>query len=196
MSLFEEDPPRGVRTGADWEHHRRHRQPFAGPPRDEVGVPATSSTVLARGEDVVVALRGVTGFSDGLLLQVVVLFSDEQDGREVEAALPEYTRNPGRFRLGVAYADGRRTSAGGAGAPDLARGTGGPVLTLQTSRAAVLTWEGDYWLWPLPPAGPLTVGCRWPDRGVAEQRLDVDTTPLLTAAHASTSVWTPRTERP
>ena len=37
MNLFVDEPERSVRSGADWEHHRRHRSPQSGPPQDEVG---------------------------------------------------------------------------------------------------------------------------------------------------------------
>ena len=71
MSLFDDPDPRPPRVDADWELHRRHRQPHAGPAQDEVGVLAMSSFHLARSSDVAVSVRGVTAFSDGLLLSVV-----------------------------------------------------------------------------------------------------------------------------
>jgi hypothetical protein len=50
-------------------------------------------------------------------------------------------------------------------------------------------WNGEYWLWPLPPPGPLIVGCRWPDRGIPETLVQIDPEPLLAAAEKSRSVW-------
>jgi hypothetical protein len=50
-------------------------------------------------------------------------------------------------------------------------------------------WNGEYWLWPLPAAGPLVVGCRWPDRGIPETLVQIDPEPLLAAAALSRSVW-------
>ncbi|MCW2571552.1 MAG: hypothetical protein JWO88_1610, partial [Frankiales bacterium] len=77
VSLFDEEPaPTAPRTGADWEQHRLHRHPQSGPPGDEVGMLALSSFLLARTSEVVVAVRGITAYSDGLHLAVVVIFAD------------------------------------------------------------------------------------------------------------------------
>lgn len=190
MSLFEDQPPRGVRSGADWEQHRKHRPPHAGPAQDEVGQPALVSVVLARSTDVVVALRGITAFSDGLLLHVVVLFADEQRREELDWSLREYGRSPGRFRFGAAFPDGTQVATGNGDAPPLETTADAPVLILQSSTAGSLRWEGDFWLWPLPTEGQLVVGCRWPDRGIAESLVTIDTAPLLAAAATCGPVWT------
>ena len=188
MSLFDDEPVRGARSGSDWEQHRAHRQPFAGRPRDEVGIPVASGAELGRGDDVVVSLRSLTAYSDGLALDVVVLFSDEQ---HAAGDLADYTRNPGRFRLGVRYADGSRATTGNRASPDVVGSVAGPLLTLQGSRTSVLRWEGEYWLWPLPPPGRLEAGCRWPDRGIGDRLVELDAQPLLDAAARSRPVWCP-----
>ncbi|MGZ6827789.1 MAG: hypothetical protein ACXVGH_13455 [Mycobacteriales bacterium] len=190
MSLFEDQPAPGVRSGADWEQHRVHRFPRSGPAQDEVGQPAMVGAVLARGTEVVVALRGITAFSDGLLLHVVVLFADEQRREELDWSLQEFGRSPGRFRFGAAFPDGSRVATGTGDAPALDAPSGEPVLVLQGSTAGPLQWRGDVWLWPLPTAGQLVLGCRWPDRGIAESLVSVETAPLLAAAAACGPVWT------
>ncbi|MEA2483173.1 MAG: hypothetical protein QOC55_1120, partial [Thermoleophilaceae bacterium] len=62
-------------------------------------------------------------------------------------------------------------------------------LKLLGSAQQGLMWNGEYWLWPLPPAGSLVIGCRWPDRGIPETLVQIDPAPLLTAAAKSRSVW-------
>ena len=189
MRVFDDEPAGRARSGADWQQHRLHRQAHAGPPRDEVGVLALSAFTLARGSDAVVAVRGTTAYSDGLLLSVVVLFADEQKSEDLDWQLQEYSRSPGRFRLGVVFADGTRATTGTREAPELVQPDTGAVLTLQHSRGGVLQWEGEYWLWPLPPPGALVVACRWPDRGIEESSVTVDPAPLLAAAATSRPVW-------
>ncbi len=191
MRVFDDEPARLPRSGGDWQRHREHRQAHAGPPRDEVGVLAMSAYTLARGSDAVIAVKGTTAYSDGLVLHVVVLFADEQRTEDLDWSLQEYSRSPGRFRLGVVFSDGRRATTGTRDAPDLVQPDTGPVLTLQHSRGGVLQWEGEYWLWPLPPQGGLVVGVRWPDRGIQESSVVVDPAPLLQAAATSAPVWTP-----
>lgn len=189
MRLFDEEVRRATRSGADWEHYRQARQPHVGPAQDEVGVFAMSSFTIARSSDVAVAVRGVTAYSDGLMLHVAVLFADEQKSEQLDWSLQEYSRSPGRFRLGVELPSGSRATTGTGDAPPLESPTTGAMLTLQTSSAGPLRWQGDYWLWPLPEEGSMVVGCRWPDRGIEESLVAVETAPLLAAAATSAPVW-------
>ena len=190
MSLFDDDGNRPVpRTGADWSTMRAHRHAAGGPPQDEVGVLALSSFVVARTAEVVAAVRGVTAYSDGLTLAVVVLFADQQRTEDVAYSLQEYGRSPGRFRFGVGFSDGRQATSGSRNSPDVESSGAGAQLTLLGSTHVGLVWSGAYWLWPLPPPGRLVVGCRWPDRGIAETLVQLDPTPLLAAAATSRPVW-------
>ncbi len=189
MRLFDEVPPRPPRTGAGWEQHRSARQSHVGPPQDEIGVPAMSSFALARSEDVAVAVRGITAFSDGLLVSVVVLFSDEQRRETVEWSLAEFSRSPGRFRLGVELPSGARATTGTKDAPIVDSGDHAAALVLQTATTSPLLWQGEYWLWPVPEEGTMIVGCCWPDRGIEESLVALDTAPLIEAAGSSKPVW-------
>lgn len=187
MSLFDDEPPRATRSGADWENHRKHRSPQSGPPEDEVGVLALSSFLLARTPEVVVAVRGITAYSDGLHLSTVVLFADEQKAEDIAYSMNDFSRSPGRFRFGMVFSDGRAATSGTRDAP-VVQGDE-PGLVLLSSTTAGLTWSGEYWLNPLPPAGPLIIGCRWPDRGIPETLVEIDPSPLLAAAATSGPVW-------
>ena len=195
MRLFDDEPVKPVRSGADWENHRRHRSPQSGPPQDEVGVLALSSFLLARTPEVVVAVRGITAYSDGLHLTVVVLFADEQKSEDLAYSMNDFSRSPGRFRFGCIYADGRSATSGTRDAPTVEDAAGGPALLLLRSSSIGLLWTGEYWLHPLPPAGPLVLGCRWPDRGIPETLVEIDPAPLLEAAATSGPVWGPPTGR-
>lgn len=194
MNLFDDEPHRAPRSGADWEHHRRHRSPQSGPPQDEIGALALSSFLLVRTEEVVVAIRSATGYSDGLHLAVVVLFADEQRGEDLTYSMNDFSRSPGRFRFGVQCSDGRVATSGTRDAPVVeAAHDDGPTLVLLRAASSALTWTGQYWLNPLPPPGPLVLGCRWPDRGIPETLAEIDTAPLLAAAATSKPVWGPPT---
>jgi hypothetical protein len=192
MSLFSDEPVRPLpRAGADWVTVRQHRHPQSGPPLDEIGVLALSSFLIARTSEVVVAVRGITAYSDGLHLAVVVLFADQARAEDLAYSLQEYSRSPGRFRFGVAFSDGRQATSGNRDSPDVEQSPDAAQLKLIDSDHAGLIWTGQYWLWPLPPPGPLVVGCRWPDRGIAETLVQIDPEPLLTAAATSHPVWEP-----
>jgi len=192
VRLFDEQPSQPPRSGADWQNHRRHRQPHAGPAQDEVGILAMSSFRVARSPDVAVSVRGITAYSDGLLLSLVVLCADEQRREDLDWSLQEFSRSPGRFRLGVVLPDGTRATTGTRDAPPLERAGTAAVLTMQSTSSGPLAWRGDYWLWPLPGEGSMIVGCQWPDRAIAESLVTVDTGPLLAAAATSHPVWEDR----
>jgi hypothetical protein len=189
MRIFEEDVQRPPRRDADWEQHRNARFPHAGPAQDELGVLAQSGFLLARNAEVAVGVRGITAYSDGLVLHVAVLFVDEQKQQQLEWSLHEHSRSPGRFRLGVEMPDGTRTTSGPGDAPVVEAPDQGPVLTLQKSADSVLRWDADYWLWPLPTRGNLLLGCWWPDRRIEESLVVVDTSALVHAAETSEPVW-------
>jgi hypothetical protein len=189
MRFFEDETPRGTRSGADWEVHRKARQPHSGPAQDEVGVLAMSGFLLARSDDVAIALSGITAFSDGLTLHVVVLFADEQRREALDWSLQEYSRSPGRFRIGVQLPDGIRATAGTGDAPPVMPQETDAVLTMLNSSNGPLRWQGDYWLWPLPDDGTMVIGCRWPDRAIDETLVSVETASLRVAAEASGPVW-------
>jgi hypothetical protein len=189
MSMFDDEvAPIAPRSGADWEQHRLHRAPQSGPPGDEIGMLAVSSFVLARTAEVVVAVRGITAYSDGLHVAVVIVFADHARSEDLAYSLQEFSRSPGRFRVGFAFSDGRTATSGQRDAPDVEQ-TGIAQLKLLGSGQHELMWNGEYWLWPLPPSGPLVVGCRWPDRAIPETLVQIDPAPLLSAAALSRSVW-------
>ena len=135
----------------------------------------------------VVAVRGITAYSDGLHLSAVVLFADEQKSEDIAYSMNDFSRSPGRFRFGIVFSDGRSAKSGTRDAPVVQGGE--PGLVLLGSKTAGLSWNGEYWLHPLPPAGPLVIGCRWPDRGIPETLVEIDPTPLLAAAATSGPVW-------
>jgi hypothetical protein len=189
MSMFDDEQTTiAPRSGAAWEQHRAHRHPQSGPPGDEVGMLAVSSFLLARTAEVVVAVRGITAYSDGLHIAVVVIFADYARSEDLAYSLQEYSRSPGRFRFGLGFSDGRTATSGQRDAPDIEQ-AGSVQLKLLGSAQHELVWNGEYWLWPLPTPGPLVVGCRWPDRGIPETLVQIDPEPLLSAAALSRSVW-------
>jgi hypothetical protein len=51
------------------------------------------------------------------------------------------------------------------------------------------SWSFRYWLWPLPPAGSLTVVIEWPFHAIPLTRIALDAEPLRLAAATSESLW-------
>jgi hypothetical protein len=47
----------------------------------------------------------------------------------------------------------------------------------------------SYWVWPLPPPGPVTFVCEWPAHGIGESRADVDARLIREAAVRAVPLW-------
>jgi hypothetical protein len=98
------------------------------------------------------------------------------------------------LRLGVAFADGRRCVA-------RSMPLGAPPEPEGDAEREILLWTRDpgagggrvqrvsYLLWPLPPAGPLTLTFVWPARGVGEVTAEVDGGRLREAAARVVELW-------
>lgn len=91
---------------------------------------------------------------------------------------------PGGLRLGVELADGSRAFA--EGGPD--ESGDGPTLVTRGGHGGGLSYEFGYWLWPLPPAGPLRFACTWPDEGIEETIGELDA-PIRDAAARAVELW-------
>ena len=52
-------------------------------------------------------------------------------------------------------------------------------------------WQGQYgyWVWPLPPEGPLAFVCEWPIADIPETRTEIDSALLRDAAADAVTVW-------
>lgn len=52
------------------------------------------------------------------------------------------------------------------------------------------SWSMAYWLWPLPPVGPLSFIAEWPAYGIGESRATVDAGALRREAEHADVLWT------
>jgi hypothetical protein len=93
------------------------------------------------------------------------------------------------LRLGVLYADGRRGATTGHWWPDEAADPGRLVLQQGSSGGSARRWDGEFWVHPLPPDGPVTFVASWPEYGVAETRAELDGTAIRAAAARAVILW-------
>jgi hypothetical protein len=185
--FFAPPPPR--------EPEPEYRQPdWLGPPENELGVPVPLRVVLARTDQVAVALIDVVGFTSGLefALEVRLRELDElsdpfgmrlRQSQRGGSELPDDV-----LRFGFELSDGRRVT-NVAGFPSFDDRPAGPVLIQRGGGGGNRSWSFKYWLWPLPPGGPLAVVVEWPAQRVALTRIELDADPLLEAAAQSEVLW-------
>jgi hypothetical protein len=64
-----------------------------------------------------------------------------------------------------------------------------PAVMPRGSGGGGRSWEMNWWVWPLPPPGPLALVCEWQAHGIALRRHELDAAPLLEAAARVEPLW-------
>jgi hypothetical protein len=150
--------------------------------------------VLVRTEQAAVAIGGVHAYPNGFEFTVHARLRREEEPGPRAGGL---FGRPGRgmrtadegLRLGVMYADGRRAAApGGHPLPDDAE-AGRLVLFENGGGGSGRTWDGNFWVHPLPPDGPVTFVVSWMEHGVAEARAELDGAAIGAAARRAVTLW-------
>ncbi len=202
VSFFEPPPsaPRGPDVPAP--------VPWWQAPRNELGAQVPLRLVLARSERVAIALVGATAYTTGVELRIAVrwrrhvaddsegLYDDPFEdpfGLAMMHRRPTGELSPEILRFGIQFSDGRKaTTVGGfpwADGDDAAEEPTGPVLMQGAAGGGDGEWDGDYWLWPLPPPGPLTFVVEWPSAQIELTKHEVDAALILQASALSEKLW-------
>lgn len=173
---------------------------WIGPAENVLGAGVDLSLVLARTEDVGVGLHSVVAEPNGVSFTLDFrrrfgAFPGTEWGRPFPPAYPGESRDEEDFRFGVQFSDGRKATsldqAWGLEPVDpshpasvtprlVPRGGGGG------SRHAS---QVGYWVWPLPPPGPLAFVCEWRAVGIPETRVEVDAAAIIAAAGRAAVLW-------
>ena len=153
--------------------------------------------MLIRTEQVAVAIGSIRAYPAGFefALHTRLRHPDEtgHGGPDpLEPCVPWRGRQvPGDvLRLGLMYADGRRTATHAARSLAEDDTDPGRLVMLECgSRGSPRRWDGDFWVHPLPPAGPVTFVGSWPKYGVAEIRVELDGAAIREAAGRAVTLW-------
>jgi hypothetical protein len=173
--------------GPDEEFFRRMSAP-----ENEIPVAVPLNTVLARTDDVAVALQRLSVYTTGVSFDLVVRLRPDAaraGGRDLNEMLWGHGPAPdqGRFLMGVEFADGRRASN--------VSGRHGPVpgdeivFTQGGGSGGMASVEQSWWLYPLPPQGPLRFVLRCPELGIDETSVVLDGAAIRAAADAVVVLW-------
>ena len=94
------------------------------------------------------------------------------------------------IRFGIEFADGTKLTNIDALAFDESAETSPEAgIVLGDSSAGDRDWQTEFWVWPLPPEGPLAFVCEWPAMGIPETRQEVDARLILDAAERARPLW-------
>jgi hypothetical protein len=172
------------------------RRPFWA--RSDAVIPGSvaAEVVLIRTEQVAVAVGSVRAYPNGFqfTLHGRLRHPDEAAGRGVadpfhrDASALDAQAPGDVLRLGLLYADGRRTATtAGLIVPD--NGADGLLLRQEGGGGSNRGWDWDFWVYPLPPDGPVTVVASWLKHGIAETRAELDGTAILAASRRAVILW-------
>jgi len=174
------------------------RQPWMSPPEDELGVAVPVQQVLTAGEEAVVVLHSCVAYTTGFQLGVGIRRKNEPPpltNPRMHREMPEMS-----LEVGVRFADGRETSRDHEAAQRraffdaVAAGSDpplppGPMIGSGGGGGGGRRWDWTYWIWPLPPDGPMTVIARWPAGRVPDGEVRVDGSAIRRAGARSEKLW-------
>lgn len=160
--------------------------PWMGPPYGMLPGVAALELVLAGNERAAVYIGRCSVYATGFELEVRVLVAP--GGDQLDPSLNGVHHRPGRgsnyeemLRFGLEFSDGRKVTNIGGPAPGEGE-PAGPVLWGMSGSGGGGRWRQDFWVWPLPPSGPVGFVCEWPAAGIALSRQEIDAQMLLEAA--------------
>jgi hypothetical protein len=167
--------------------------------RSDAVIPGSvlAEVVLIRTEQVAVALGSVRAYPNGFEFTLHTRWRREDEtgpgggdplewhGHRRGTQVPEDV-----LRLGVMYADDRRAATtGGHPWPQDDADAGRLVLLQNGGGGSDRRWDGDFWVYPLPPEGPVTFVASWLRHGVAETRVELDGAAIREAARRAVILW-------
>jgi len=123
-------------------------------------------------------------YRDGLKFELLVAQRDPS--ARSAAAGTFFARDS--FRLGVSLSDGR-SSEQDHQVTSLDEQPRGVVLTQGAGSSSARFSRFDYWMWPLPPPGPVTFAFVWEEAGIRETLAQIDAAPLIEAAAQARELW-------
>lgn len=177
------------------------RQPiWLGPPEDSFGVLVLLQLVLVRTADLAVAIPGATAYRTGFGFDLAIRrAAAKDDAFALDRTLHWLARKgsppPELLRVGVQFADGQKATSldtwwdyfdpqSWTQAPP-----SGPVLLPSGGGGGERLRSQSYWVWPLPPDGPLAFVVEWPALGVPLTQAVVDGALIRQAAAQDERLW-------
>ncbi|WP_328850762.1 hypothetical protein OG994_21500 [Micromonospora globbae] len=152
--------------------------------------------LLAHTPDAAVAVTDLLAFPTGFQCTLAAVVRRERFGLAFDPTLQRELWRlreeplPDEFlRFGVQFPDGRvATNLTQVPFPQVAL-PAGPVLLPDSGSGSDRRYDMGFWIWPLPPAGPVTFVCQWPIFGIPECRSTVDAQLILDAARRAVQLW-------
>jgi hypothetical protein len=177
---------------------KRVRQPRSAWEQPDAVIPGSvqGELMLIRTGQVAVAIGSICAYPNGFEFTAHVRVRGADEDKPVRH--DPFDRGDWRgsqaagdaLRLGVLYADGRRTAtSAGHWRPDDKADPERLVLQHGGGGGDARRWDGRFWLHPLPPQGPVTFVASWREYEVAETRAELDGSAIREAARRVVILW-------
>ena len=179
----------------------RSRRPAWARPDMVIPGSVPAEVMLIRTEEVAVAVGSVRAYPNGFEFAVHARWRRAENGFGYGDPFERHRHIRGEqtphdaLRLGVLYADGRRTATT-ARHPFTCDDADSESLVMQQGGGGGgdRSWNMDFWVYPLPPAGPVTLVASWLEHGVTETRAELDGAAIREAAGHAVTLWPDETD--
>ncbi len=161
------------------------RPEWFGPPEGWLGGFVAVRLVMARTPELLITFGRGEAFPTGVQMEMQVITR-----RPTRGSLSLHD-DDNDLRLGVAFSDGRKWQGGQRERPWGGSTPPGPILAPTGGGGSSNEWHQDLWLWPLPPAGPVTFALEWPREGIAETTVVIEGALFRAAADQAEQLWQP-----
>jgi hypothetical protein len=168
------------------------------PPANVLGELVTDRIVVWRSPALVLSIDHLRAYPEGFEFRIGVRSRFSLDPTPVGRLLTHSARFPGRdvrvveheLRLGLEFSDAVRLTNL---SPVIGAGLDGPppapLLVRRGGGGFGGRWDDHYWVWGLPPDGPLTLVLESPAHEVPATSVTVDGTEVRAAARRAETLW-------
>jgi hypothetical protein len=164
------------------------------PPDNELGVAVPIRALLAKTNTLALAVTDIVAYSTGFSLKLALKFHHDTKDFDPHQVMMQFRGGPpgdanDQLRFGVEFSDGRKATNLG---PRLPAGDEPPPINLGISGGGGggnRGWSYGYWVYPIPPEGPITIAFAWPHYDLPEESHQFDAAPILEAAGQVEHLW-------
>lgn len=164
---------------------------WLGPPNGQLPTPLLSRVKLFGNDRAVLTLDHLNVYKTGIEFSLNVWARSPGEIHDIpwEAHDRRGTIRPDFMRLGFEFANGARWTNLPNNHNHFENEPDGPVLIGQGGGGGPHFWSMKQWLWPLPPPDETHVHVAWPQYGIDETSVTIDTSGFASAAASAEELW-------
>lgn len=190
MGFFEPPPPPP-------EPEQSQTPEWFGPPDGVLPAAFALEQPLVRAENLAMQLHGGRAYENGFEFTFALLRREGTFDRRRHDPIMRWHEAIGAaelpadlLRFGVEFADGRKATVFDRFRFRVDDGPPPEIVLMQRGGGgAGNAWELRFWVWPLPPPGPVAFVVEWPSEHVALTRVEIDSEPVRDAATRAERLW-------